>query len=190
MGYQHWLKIEPDVGRRAVDALREFGDWARSTFKENVSVARESDLPILDELLEEHPNGYDWTGYSNAVLLHSPNQVVYVSVDNPNRTKLVRDLLPMNAWPSTTHEPDGIQRDVFQIPMNLGMIDSPTPMSLVLWWEGIAWPQFVGPEAMSTLFKIMDRWDALRVWASIAEAEYYARRTFDQRLGDLVVRAT
>ncbi len=197
MGYQHTFKLEPDVGNRAVDALREFGDWARGTFVDDISGAfdvdtlftdepdDELDLDSLrDELLEEYPNGYDWTGISNAMLIHSPNQVVYVSIDNPNHTKLARDILPREAWPSYVNGSPKLVGDAFQIPMDLGVLDSPRAVSPVLWWEDISWPQFVGPEAMSALFKIMDGWDALQVWASIAEAEYRARRTFDGRVGD------
>ena len=197
MGYQHTLKLEPDVGGRAVNALREFGDWARGTFLDDISSTFGADLPFTDEpndeldldslrgeLLEEYPHGCDWTGISNAMLIHSPNQVVYVSIDNPNHTKLARDILPREAWPSSTNGATRPAGDVFQIPMDLGFVDSSRHAAPVLWWEDIAWPQFVGPEAMSALFKIMDRWDALQVWASIAEAEYRARRTFDARVGD------
>lgn len=197
MGYQHTLKLEPDVGDRAVDALREFGDWARGTFIDDISGSLETDLPFFDdpgeelnleslrdELLEEYPNGYDWTGISNVMLIHSPNQVVYVSIDNPNHTKLARDILPREAWPSYVNGSPKLAGDAFQIPMDLGVIDSPRAVFPVLWWEDIAWPQFVGPEAMSALFKIMDGWDALQVWASIAEAEYRARRRFDAHVGD------
>ncbi len=196
VGYQHTLKLEPEIGNRATDALREFGDWARGTFLDDISSTFGADLPVIDqpdddldldslrdELLDEFPNGYDWTGISNVMLIHSPNQVVYVSIDNPNHTKLARDILPREAWPSYTngaHKPTG---DTFQIPMDLGAFDAPRHVAPVLWWEDISWPQFVGPEAMSALFKVMDRWDALQVWASIAEAEYRARRTFDARVG-------
>ena len=197
VGYQHTFKLEPDVGNRAVNALREFGDWARGTFVDDISSAfdvdtlftdepdDELDLDSLrDELLDEYPNGYDWTGISNAMLIHSPNQVVYVSIDNPNHTKLARDILPCEAWPSYVNGFPKLAGDAFQIPMDLGVIDSPRHVAPVLWWEDISWPQFVGSEAMSALFKIMDSWDALQVWASIAEAEYRARRTFDARVGD------
>ncbi len=197
VGYQHTLKLEPDVGNRAIDALREFGDWARATFIDDISSSLEIGLPFIDqpgdefdldslrnELLEEYPNGYDWTGISDVVLIHSPNQVVYVSIDNPNYTKLARDILPREAWPSYVNGSPKLVGDAFQIPMDLGLVDSPRAVAPVLWWEDISWPQFVGPEAMSALFKIMDRWDALQVWASIAEAEYRARRTFDARVGD------
>ena len=197
MGYQHTLKLEPDVGNRAIDALREFGDWARGTFIDDISSSLEIGLPFIDqpgddldldslrdELLEEHPNGYDWTGISNVMLIHSPNQVVYVSIDNPNPTKLARDILPREAWPSYGHSTTPPAGEIFQIPMDLGVVDSSRHAVPVLWWEDISWPQFVGPEAMSALFKVMDRWDALQVWASIAEAEYRARRTFDARVGD------
>lgn len=198
MGYQHTLKLEPDVGNRAVNALREFGDWARGTFLDDISSTLGADLPLIgefdldslrDELLEEFPNGNDWTGISNVMLIHSPNQVVYVSIDNPNHTKLARDILPREAWPSYVNGSPKLVGDTFQIPMDLGVLDSPGAVSPVLWWEDISWPQFVGPEAMSALFKIMDQWDALQVWASIAEAEYRARRTFDARVGDWSDRA-
>ena len=197
VGYQHTLKLEPDVGNRAVNALREFGDWARGTFLDDIAGASTTDSPFIDEsddefdldslrdeLLDEYPNGYDWTGISNVMLVHSPNQVVYVSIDNPNHTKLARDILPREAWPSYVNGFPKLVGDAFQIPMDLGIIDSPQHVAPVLWWEDISWPQFVGPEAMSALFKIMDQWDALQVWASIAEAEYRARRTFDARVGD------
>ena len=197
MGYQHTLKLEPDVGIRAVNALREFGDWARGTFLDDISSTFETDLPLIDEpeddldldslrdeLLDEYPNGCDWTGISNVMLVHSPNQVVYVSIDNPNHTKLARDILPRDAWPSYANGATRPTGDVFQIPMDLGVVDSSRDAAPVLWWEDISWPHFVGPEAMSALFKVMDRWDALQVWASIAEAEYRARRTFDARVGD------
>ena len=97
-----------------MDALREFGDWSRGTFLDDISSTFGADLPFIDEpndeldldslrdeLLEEYPHGCDWTGISNAMLIHSPNQVVYVSIDNPNHTKLARDILPREAWPST-----------------------------------------------------------------------------------------
>jgi len=197
VGYQHTLKLEPDVGNRAVNALREFGDWARGTFLDDIASASTTDSPFIDEsddeldldslrdeLLDEYPNGYDWTGISNVMLIHSPNQVVYVSIDNPNHTKFARDILPREAWPSYVNGFPKLVGDAFQIPMDLGIIDSPQHVAPVLWWEDISWPQFVGPEAMSALFKIMDQWDALQVWASIAEAEYRARRTFDARVGD------
>ena len=197
VGYQHTLKLEPDIGNRAVNALREFGDWARGTFLDDIASASTTDSPFIDEsddeldldslrdeLLDEYPNGYDWTGISNVMLIHSPNQVVYVSIDNPNHTKLARDILPREAWPSYANGFPKLVGDAFQIPMDLGIIDSPQHVAPVLWWEDISWPQFVGPEAMSALFKIMDQWDALQVWASIAEAEYRARRTFDARVGD------
>ncbi|MDE2717338.1 MAG: hypothetical protein OXI33_10010 [Chloroflexota bacterium] len=193
------MKLEPDVGNRAVNALREFGDWARGTFLDDIASASTTDSPFIDEsddeldldldslrdeLLDEYPNGYDWTGISNVMLIHSPNQVVYVSIDNPNHTKFARDILPRDAWPSYVNGFPKLVGDAFQIPMDLGIIDSPQHVAPVLWWEDISWPQFVGPEAMSALFKIMDHWDALQVWASIAEAEYRARRTFDARVGD------
>ena len=178
-------------------ALREFGDWSRGTFLNDISNTFGADLSLIDELeddldldslrdelLEEYQNGYDWTGISNAMLMHSQNQVVYVAIDNPNHTKLARDILPREAWPSTGHHATQPAGDDFPIPMDLGVVDSSRHAAPVLWWEDISWPQFVGPEAMSTLFKIMDRWGALQVWASIAEAEYRARRTFDARVGD------
>ena len=197
MGYQHTLKLEPEIGNRATNALREFGDWARGTFLDDISSTFGADFPVIDqpdddldldslrdELLDEYPNGYDWTGISNVMLIHSPNQVVYVSIDNPNHTKLARDILPRDAWPSNGHSATPPAGEFFQIPMDLGVVDSSRNATPVLWWENISWPQFVGPEAMSALFKVMDRWDALQVWASIAEAEYRARRTFDTRVGD------
>lgn len=202
MGYQHTLKLGPDIGNRAVNALREFGDWARGTFLDDISNTVETSTPftegsdddldldsLRDELLNEYPNGCDWTGISNVMLIHNPNQVVYVSIDNPNHTKLARDILPREVWPSNGHRASHPADEIFQIPMDLGVVDSPRSVAPVLWWEDIAWPQFVGPEAMSSLFKIMDRWDALQVWASVAEAEYRARRTFDARVGDWTDRA-
>ncbi len=196
MGYQHSLKLEPDVGKRAVSALYEFRDWACGTFLDDISKTFPADNPyfgepgdefdldvLRDELLEEYPNGCDWTGISNAVLIHNPNQVIYVSIDDPNDTKLARDILPMQDWPSFAPAATRHAGDAFQIPMDLGAFDSSLLPAPVLWWEDIAWPQFVGPEAMSALFRIMDGWDALQVWASIAEAEYRARRTFEARVG-------
>ena len=196
MGYDHTVKLEPDVGNRAVDALREFGDWARATFLDDISNTFDADLPFIDEpydeldlnslrneLLEEYPNGYDWTGISNATLIHSPDEVIYVSIDNPNHIQLARDILPREAWPSPAYHAPKLAGDAIQIPMDLGPLDSPRPVAPVLWWEDIAWPQFVGPEAMSALFTIMDRRGALQVWASIAEAEYRARRTFNAHVG-------
>ncbi len=197
MGYQHALKLEREIGERAIDGLREFGEWARSKYFEDVQVALDNHPLLADwlddefdlnelrtELLNDHPHGYDWTGISDAVLLQSPNQVVYVSIDNPNETKLARDLLAKNAWPIPAYRPYAPGGDVFQIPMDLGVLDTPRPALPVLWWKEITWPQFVGPEAMSTLFEIMDDWRALQVWASIAEAEYRAHRTFEGSIGD------
>lgn len=196
MGYQHALKLEREIGERAIDGLREFGDWARSKYFEDVEASfEESSLPdeggneldlneLRTELLGEHPHGYDWTGISDAVLLESPDQVVYVSIDNPNETKLARDVLPGDAWPMPPYRPHAPGGEVFQIPMDLGVLDTPRSASPVLWWEEITWPQFVGPEAMSTLFEVMDHWGALQVWASIAEAEYRARHTFEGRVGE------
>jgi hypothetical protein len=202
VGYQHALKLERDMGERAIDGLREFGDWARTKYFEDIHTALDSDLQppdtldnaidfaeIRTELLTEHPHGYDWTGISDAVLLRSPNQVVFVSIDNPNETKLARDLLPKDTWPSPPYKPYIPSGDDFQIPMDMGALDTPRMASPVLWWEEITWPQFVGPEAMSALFEIMDDHHALQVWASIAEAEYRARRTFEGRIGDWADRS-
>jgi hypothetical protein len=202
LGYQHALKLEREIGERAVGGLREFGDWARNKFIEDVQNTIESPLALVDgpgldldldelqaELLAEHPHGYDWTGISDAVLLQSPNQVVYVSIDNPNDTRLARDVLSEDTWPTPPYRPHSPNGSAFQIPMELGVIDTPRVASPVLWWEEITWPQFVGSEAMSALFEIMDDCVALQVWASIAEAEYRARRTFDGRVGDWADRS-
>ena len=193
VGYQHALKLERDVGQRAVDGLLEFGGWARAKFMDDILVAfdgESSAAPALDgidleeirdELLDDYPNGYDWTGISDASLIHSPNQVIYVSIDNPSHTLLARDVLPDDAWPSNgyrTYRPSG---GSFQIPMDLGPLDAPVPAFSVLWWRDITWPPFVGVDAMSALFQIMDSHGALKVWASIAEAEHRARKTFERQ---------
>ena len=193
VGYQHALKLERDVGQRAVDGLLEFGGWARAKFMDDILDAfdgESSAAPALgdidideirNELLDDYPNGYDWTGISDASLIHSPNQVIYVSIDNPNHTLLARDVLPADAWPSSgyrTYRPSG---GSFQIPMDLGSLDAPIPALSVLWWRDITWPPFVGVDAMSALFQIMDRHGALKVWASIAEAEHRARKTFERQ---------
>ena len=135
-------------------------------------------------MLEEYPNGYDWTGISNATLIHSPDEVIYVSIDNPNHIKLARDILPREAWPSPAYHAPKTRR------RRHSNTHGPRPPRLAAppllpssGGEDIAWPQFVGPEAMSALFTIMDRRGALQVWASIAEAEYRARRTFNARAG-------
>ena len=62
--------------------------------------------------------------------------------------------------------------------MHLGPLDTSIPAFSVLWWRDITWPPLVGPDAMSALFHIMDRHGTLKVWASIVEAEYRARKTF------------
>ena len=158
MGYQHTLKLEPDVGNRAKDALREFGDWARGTFLDDISSTFGADLPFTDELdldslrgelLEEYPHGCDWTGISNAMLIHSPNQVVYVSIDNPNHTSSPETSFRGRLGRRPTNGATRPAADVFQIPMDLGFVDSSRHAAPVLWWEDISWPQFVGPEAMS-----------------------------------------
>ena len=191
LGYQHALKIEHDVGRRAVDALLEFGDWARAKFRDDIrasfdiglspapSICCGIDLDELrGELLVDYPNGYDWTGISDASLIHSPNQVIYVSIDNPSNTLLARDVLPADIWPSGGYRTDRSGSGSSQIPMHLGPLDTSIPAFSVLWWRDITWPPLVGPDAMSALFRIMDRHGTLEVWASIAEAEYRARKTF------------
>ena len=104
MGYQHVLKLDYETAESAYEGLQEFGEWSRRRFLNVVSNGicdrrtlfagnGSRDIVISElsqEMLEDHPHGYDWTGISNVMLLHSPNQVVYVSIENPNETKFRR----------------------------------------------------------------------------------------------------
>ena len=149
MGFEHTWKVDIATGERAMEALTKFGQWAKAKWIEDSMATVHDPTPVgrttygklAQRLLENSPEGQDWTGMSHCVLMRDPDEVVMVNENDDSDVKRAEDLLSLEDLPG-----DG---------------------QATLWWPEIAWPYGWTPDSRQRLYELLEAHDALDLWAAI-----------------------